>query len=195
MKIRRTPRIRMIARIILASLITGLLMTAGAVTGTAAPASAATQITLCLKNSKSFCADVKDSNDVSGQPVWLHSTSGANDYHWVKVPIPCGGKGDCILGCDAVQCYAFEDAQKPSLCLAASGSQGIELINCGLGTGLNGTPRAAWAKAGTDGSELKNLFWASGGYLTVFGPLANRNPLYVTVIGGASGEWQKWTGQ
>lgn len=195
MTLRRTLPVRAMTRIILATLITGLVMTAGAVTGTAAPASAATQITICLKNSKSFCADVKNSNDVSGQPVWLYSSSGANDYHWVEVPIPCGTSGDCIAGCDSVPCFAFEDAQKPSLCLAASASQGMELINCGLGPGLEGTPRAAWIKDGTDKSELKNAFWVSGGFLTTFGPLANKNPLDVTVQGGASGEWQKWTGQ
>ena len=37
--------------------------------GTAKPASALPVITVCLSNAPSYCADVKNSRNVSGQPV------------------------------------------------------------------------------------------------------------------------------
>jgi hypothetical protein len=192
---RKLRHMHVIVRLALAALVTGGLMTAGVIGVTAARASAAPappKTTICLKNSKSWCVDVKDSKDVSGQPAWLYSSSGAKDDHWIEVPVPCNGTGGCLPNCDIGVCVAFEDAQNTSLCLAATASQGIGLLGCGLANG--GTARAAWFVDG-NGTELKNDFWASGGYLTVFGPLANRNALGVTVLGIASGAWQKWTGE
>lgn len=189
--LRRKPRsLRAMLSLVLAPLLACGVLTATLVAGPASPASAASKITICLKNSTSFCVDVKDSNDVAGQPVWLYSASGAKDYHWLEVPIPCADPG-CIPNCVVANaCVAFEDAQNTSLCLAAAPNQGMDLISCGLGINQGGTPRAAWLYQGTN---LRNIFFSTD-YLTVFGPLANKNPLYVAALNGASGEWQKWIG-
>ena len=95
----RKPRsMRTVLTLVLAPLLACGVLTATLVAGPASPASAASKITICLKNSTSFCVDVKDSNDVAGQPVWLYSASGAKDYHWLEVPIPCTLPG-CISNC------------------------------------------------------------------------------------------------
>jgi hypothetical protein len=155
-----------------------------------AVAAVAPKITICLKSSSSFCVDVKDSKDVSGQPVWLYKSANANDDHFYEVAVPCGATGDCLPGCDMIDCIAFEDVQNTKLCLAATADQKMELIACDLGPGQGGTARAAWHM---NGNYVHNIFWAIQ-YLTAFGPLASGNTLYVDNKGGVSGEWQQWTG-
>jgi hypothetical protein len=181
---------RALLTLVLAPVLICGVLTASLVAGPASPAMALPKITICLKNSTSFCADVKDSKDVSGQPVWLYSASGSKDDHWLEAPVGCLGPMGCDAGCNmAGGCVAFEDAQNPSLCLAASASRGMELISCQPGQG--GTPRADWLFSDTN--QLRNIFWV-GQVLTAFGPLAIKNSLHVINPGSGSGEWQKWTG-
>jgi len=188
--LKRKPRsMRALLTLVLAPVLTCGVLTASLVAGPASPASALPKITICLTNSPSFCVDVKDSRDVNGQPVWLYSASGAKDDHWLEAQVTCLGPAGCDPKCVITSCIAFEDAQNPSLCLAASASQGIELIPCHPGEG--GTPRANWTY--DDTTLLRNIFWTNTA-LTVFGPLANKNPLYAAAINGPSGEWKKWTG-
>jgi hypothetical protein len=176
------------ARLTSCLILTVAVLSTGVALGTASPASAAPEITICLKNSPSFCVDVKDSRDVSGQPVWLYSRSSANDYHWFEVPVPCGSMS-CLPGCDNTSCIAFEDVQKPSLCLAASASEGVDLIPCQLPFG--GTARAAWINS--PATKIRNYFWI-GANLGVNGPLANKNALFVTPSSGGP-IWNQWTGE
>jgi hypothetical protein len=187
--LKRRPRsVRALLALVFApALICGLL-TASLVVGPASPASALPKITICLKNSTSYCLDVKDSKDVSGQPVWLYSASGSKDDHWLEAQVTCLGPMGCNSACQFTYCVAFEDAQDPSLCLAASASRGMELIPCTPGEG--GTDRANWTY--DDTTTIHNIFW--GQNVTVFSPLAITNPVYVAYPGEASGEWQKWTG-
>lgn len=161
----------------------GLLGTTVAVT-TARPASAAPNITICLKNARQFCVAVKDSRNVSGQPLWLHSTRGGRDYHWYEVPVPCATA--CQPGCNFASCIAFEDVQKPSLCLAATARQGTALRACQLGIG--GTPLATWIQNGT---HLRNIFW--GEDLSTASPLRNGGPIALART-GTPRTWQQWTG-
>lgn len=150
-------------------------VTAGLIPGTASPASAITSITICLKNSTSFCADVKNSNDVSGQPIWLYKNTQANDYHWHEAT-----HSDCYNGLSA--CLIFQDLQNTNLCLGASDTAHAVLLPCGYS-------RSQWIANGT---HLHNLFWSRD--LTVAGPLANGNLLFVYPSSGCSGCWQQWTG-
>jgi hypothetical protein len=188
---RKSRSMRALLTLVLAPAIIGGVLTAGLVAGPASPAMASTKVTICLKSSKSFCADVKDSKDVSGQPVWLYSASGSKDDHWIEVPPGCLVNNTCDPRCQITECVAFEDAQNTSLCLAASPSNGIELMSCGnLSNG--GILRALWLYDSS--SEMRNVFTGSLGGLTAFSPLAAGNSLFNAAIGQASGEWQKWTG-
>jgi hypothetical protein len=113
----------------LVPLAAGLLLIAGSITAVLAsapaPASARATVTIHLTNSTSFCADVKNSVDVAGQPIWLFKCASANDYHWVQQSVPTCGVGTC---------WSFKDAQNTSLCLgeAAGGSSvNAVLVGCG----------------------------------------------------------------
>jgi hypothetical protein len=92
-----------IATLALALALGGVLALGAEVPANAAPPN----VTICIAHT-SYCADVKDSQDVAGQPVWLYATSEANDYHWLKIT------ESCTFG----TCYEFQDAQNTSLCLA-----------------------------------------------------------------------------
>jgi hypothetical protein len=187
---RKSRSMRALLTLVLAPALIGGVLTASLVAGPASPAMAASKVTICLKSSTSFCADVKDSKDVSGQPVWLYSASGSKDDHWLEVPVGCLVSGTCDPKCQITECVEFEDAQNTSLCLAASASNGIELISCQKPIN-GGTPRADWLYDSS--SVLRNSFNPGSG-LTAFSPLAIENSLFNAAIGQASGEWQKWTG-
>jgi hypothetical protein len=143
----------------------------------ATPASAAPEITICLKYASSYCADVKNSYDVSGQTIWLYQPSaGAKDYHWYEYVVDCGLSN---------YCYEFVDVQNTSLCLGASSDQRAVLTSCGI-------QRSEWVVTGT--THLRNFFWAED--LTVQGPLYNGDPLFVyPKQPGGTNLWQQWTGQ
>jgi hypothetical protein len=181
-----------------------VLLASAAVVGVgavaASPASAQAEITICLANSRSYCADVEDSVNKSGQPIWLWQPSaGAHDYEWVEYNVPCN---DEVCLCGDSDCVEFEDEQSPGLCLgvAADGDYNLELIGCELGSGglEGGTARAAWYEIpGPNGNYLVSdwLGTASGGYMAVYGPLSNGNLLYAdyySAPGGAA--WEQWTG-
>ena len=175
-----------------ASLLLAMAAFVGVGVVTAGPASAAPEITICLTNASSFCADVKDSDNVSGQPVWLwQPKQGANDYHWYEVPVPCD---DLTCACFGQTCVEFEDAQNTNLCLGVSSNlRGISLIGCEL-TGVNGgTARAAWIQ---EGHYLVNFFLgAHSGYLAVNGPLFNGRYLYPSQsIAPGGSVWEQWSG-
>ena len=122
-------------RQIIFPLIISLLVACGVFAGvsvvTADPASADPVVTICLTNAPSFCADVKNSVNTSGQPIWLYRPQdGAKDYHWIEVSVPCG---DTVCLCPVSNCVEFEDAQNINLCLAASPTgSSVELIGCEL---------------------------------------------------------------
>jgi hypothetical protein len=177
----------------LLTIITGLLIVcgtfAGVSLGTVKPASAAPEITICLTSAPQFCADVQNGDNTSGSAaIWLYRPQdGASDYHWLEVPVGCSLNG-CINACAVANCIAFEDAQAPTLCLAASQSQGADLISCHLVEG--GTARALWIQNGT---HLRNVFW--GEDLTVTGPLFDKRYLYeAPTVASGGNEWQQWNG-
>ena len=95
----------------------------------------------------------------------------------------------CIPVCALTTCLAFADQQNPNLCLAASQTQGTELIACHVAEG--GTARALWTPVG---NQLRNVFWV-GLVLTVNGPLQDKRYLYVAhSVPSGSNVWQQWTG-
>src|SRR5689334_7579304 len=98
------------------------------VTASAAQAVPPQRVTLCLANASSFCADVKNSVNQSGTPIWLYRPNdGANDYLWYYERPRCGVA--CIPECVNTVCAAFVDVQNTNLCLAANQSgNGTELI-------------------------------------------------------------------
>jgi hypothetical protein len=163
-------------------------MFAGVGLGTAKPAFAAPEITICLTNAPQFCADVQNGSNTSGTPIWLYRPQdGASDYQWLEVPVSCGII-QCVEACAVANCIAFEDAQSPGLCLAESPSQGTELISCQISEG--GTQRALWIQNGT---HLRNVY--SGYDLTVTGPLYDKRYLYeAPTVGSGGNEWQQWSG-
>jgi hypothetical protein len=187
----------MIFRRKLISLAAGLVVTCGTFAGvtmaTAGPASASPVITICLTNASAFCADVKDSDNVSGQPIWLYRPQdGAKDYHWYEVPSYCPTMGSATFcACPDQNCILFEDVQNPSLCLAATPTgAGIELINCQYDQG--GTARAEWVQLG---NKLENEFQGGTGFLTVTGPLFSGRYLYTDPpVASGGNEWQQWSG-
>lgn len=164
---------------------------AGVSLATAGPASAAPVVTVCLTNAPGYCADVKDSKNVSGQPVWLYRASdGAKDYHWIEVVPPCSDL-DCL--CPMTNCIMFEDAQNPGLCMGLSSNlYGVSLMNCHLADGTGGTARAAWVQLG---NNLENFFLATQHDLSVNGPLYSGRYLYVAPHVSPGGNvWQQWSG-
>lgn len=168
------------------SLASGLLLAssvlAAVVVGTASPASAAPEITICLTNASQFCADVEDSVNRSGQPLWLYSpAAGAHDYHWYEVSYSCAPG----------TCYKFEDAQDTSLCIyAPSVTAGqVRLGNCGAS-------EAQWyASCFQYQNHLVSMNLGPFGALTVFGPLYNGRFLYAQqCVGSGGATWQAWSG-
>jgi hypothetical protein len=159
--------------------------------GIAGPASADPNITLCLTNAPAFCADVKDSNNTSGTPIWLYRPKdGAKDYHWVVEPLDCT---DATCLCPEEDCVEFEDAQNTNLCLAVTaGNTGISLIGCELAHEQGGTGRAAWYSLG--GNNWANQSLGVNGLLTVSGPLADGRYLYPGHHVSPGGNvWQQWS--
>jgi hypothetical protein len=181
-------------------LASGLVVGVGAVVAT--PAFAQQEITICLANSRSYCADVQDSVNTSGRPIWLWQPSaGAHDYEWGEISVPCNDvTGVCL--CPDEECVEFEDEQSPSLCLGVStdSDHTLELLGCNLGPGglEGGTARAAWYFVqGPNGYYLVSdwLNASNGGYMAVNGPLNNGNLLYADYYSGpGGGVWEQWTG-
>jgi hypothetical protein len=150
------------------------------------PSANSPEITICLKNATSYCADIEGAHNASGATVYLYNKSFSRDYHWYEVPVPCTSFL-CQPGCGNASCFAFEDAQDTSLCLAAGVPEtgSAELISCDIG--LGGTPRATWIQ---DGNEIRNLFYAPG--LLATGEPQSGQRLYVQNL--SQGLWQAWTG-
>jgi hypothetical protein len=172
------------------SLLVAVTTLAGVGVVTAGPASAAPEIKICLTYSSSYCADVKDSTNKSGEPIWLYQKSaGAHDYEWLEEPVPCG---DATCICEGDACVEFVDAQDQSLCLGVSSSlNSIELIGCNLTEG--GTARAAWIYSS---DYLVNFFLgsASGGYLAA-NSASNGSLLYPEYYSAPGGSvWERWSG-
>ena len=145
------------------------------------------RVTLCLANAPQFCADVKNSVNQSGTPIWLYRPgTGAKDYKWYLQRPTCGVA--CIPECAVTICYAFVDVQNTDLCLAASANRGTELISCHLLEG--GTARALWKPIG---NHFRNVFWV-GQDLSVNGPLQDKRYLYVSPsVASGTNVWQAWT--
>jgi hypothetical protein len=189
--LRRLRRpVRLLPRVATLVLI-AVLAALGTVVVTAQPASAAPavppqRITLCLANAPEFCADVKNSVNQSGTPIWLYrARTGAKDYLWYYERPTCGVA--CIPECALTVCVAFVDVQNTNLCLAAAATQGTELIACHLLEG--GTARALWKPIG---NHFRNVFWV-GLDLTVSGPLQDKRYLYVAhSVAPGTNAWQAW---
>jgi hypothetical protein len=145
-------------------------------TAKAAPATAK-DVTLCLTNSRSYCADVKNDSNVSGQTVWLYKSSQAKDYHWIEY------SETCPLGTPGgMSCVGFADAARSSLCMGMNSSKNVVLMSCNA-------MEAAWAL--NSANHLRNATWGPAGLLTV-GSNANGQKLFGAYAGTA---WQKWSGE
>jgi len=175
MSIRRRLSLRAPISLFSSLLLASGVLTTGIILGTAGPASAFPQVTIYLTNSTSYCADVKDSRNVSGQPIWLYKCSQAGDYHFYEV-----GGINCVAGSN---CYNFEDVQNTSLCLSATSGRTVALGTCNAGL-------SAWYRQG--GNHMGNGFYGASGDLTVYSPLSNGDLLYAA--GSSSGAWQQWSG-
>ena len=161
--------------------LTGLMPGASAQPLPGASASAQTgpviRITICLTNARSYCADVKDSSNRSGQPVWLYSSSSARDYHWYEIPATCPG---AVPGSNA--CIAFSDVQNTGLCMGDNGAKNVVLIRCSA-------EEAAWVFNANN--HLRNATWGPQGDLAVTAN-ANKRLLFTTYPGAA--RWERWSG-
>jgi len=159
------------------SLAVSLLMAAGLLTASltvvpAAPASAQATITICLTYASGYCADVKDSDNVAGQPIWLYHPG--NDYHWLLVT-----GVTCVAG---TNCYQFEDAQKPTLCLSTTVGRSIVLGTCNGGTG-------SWYPEGGG-------YYGNGGYGATYTLMVHTDTdgaLLTALPSGTVGYWKRWT--
>jgi hypothetical protein len=181
---RSRRRSRLLVSVMTCLAVTAALFAASTV-GPTTKAFAAPLITICLTESSSYCVDVKSNDNTSGEEVWIWSHGG--DDHWYEIPLGCPSQYECIPACSVSDCLIFQDAENTSLCLAASQTEGADLISCQLAEG--GTARAAWVQVGT---HLVNVFWGPN-QLMVEGPLYNGDPLLVQPY-GAQGGWYQWTG-
>jgi hypothetical protein len=144
----------------------------GLALGTAAPASAAVQVTVCLTNASTQCADVRDSSNTVGTRIWLYAKSGAKDDKWIEAP-----DAGCAV---AVACFYLEDAQNTSLCLATTGTGGaeIKLERC--------NDSGAWYNEGSN--KLGNGFYGANATLITNGS-ATKDYLYAN----RTGNWHQWS--
>jgi len=178
----------------LVRIVASILLVGGVTSGaiaTAGPALAQPQITLCLTNARQYCADVKDSTNRVGEPIWLYTqAAGAHDFHWIEVE--SGGFGVCP---DDAVCYSFEvpaTADGSPLCLGAGNVNGeldAELVYCRFSQGGSGP--ALWIE---DGNWLRNVAYGPE-QLSVWGPLYNGDLLYLTYGPPGGALWQQWSGQ
>lgn len=139
---------------------------------TPSAASAGTTVTICLTYASSYCADVKDGQNVSGQPIWLYEASGSRDYHWILIT-----GVSCVAG---TGCYNFEDAQDTSLCLSTTVGREIELGTCG--------GRGSWYSEG--GNLLGNGAYGAS-YTLMVRSVSDEVPL-TALPKGESGYWESW---
>lgn len=153
---------------------TGLMPVASA-SASAQPA-AVTKVTICLTNSSSFCADVKNDSNTSGQTVWLYSSSKAKSYHWERYAVQCPLQ---LPG--SLNCLAFQDDQTTNLCMGDNGAKNIVLMSCSAA-------EAAWVLNANN--HLRNASWGPQGDLTVASNKSTE-PLYSTYPGSG---WQQWNG-
>jgi hypothetical protein len=134
-------------------------------------------VTLCLTNSSAFCADVKDSSDVSGQQIWLYNKASANDYHWIEFSQTCPGGTP-----GGASCFGFADAQNSNLCMGMNASKNVILVPCS-------STQSSWAL--NSDNHLRSAIWGPAGLLTV-AKNANKYKLFGAYEGTA---WQKWSGE
>jgi hypothetical protein len=170
-------------RIVTAGFLAGII---GIGTGISAPGPASAsvsptaalvaKVTVCLKNSSSYCADVKNSHNHIGEFVYLYKSSQARDYHWYRSPVQCPGQPP-----GSTNCVTFQDTQSADLCMGEDGRQNIVLMRCSDG-------EAAWILTGHH--HLRNISWGPQGNLTVAKP-ANTQQLLGFYLGYG---WQQWTG-
>jgi hypothetical protein len=140
---------------VVASVLLACGLLAGIGVAAAGPASALPEISICLTNAPTYCADVKDANNTPGASIWLWRTSdGANDYKWLEWQVPCT---DSICICEASSCLEFQDAQDPGQCLGTN-QAGNAIILLGCQTLQGGTPRAAWIYSNNFPNNLES--WA-----------------------------------
>jgi hypothetical protein len=140
------------------------------VTVAAPSASAAPGVLICLHDHPTACATVHNDNNVSGNAVVLYS-QGGTDGRWIT------RSHDCTL--TGITCFYIEDAQAPTLCLTATGTNGspIQLKPC--------SDSGSWYNQG--GFHLGNGVYGASGDLDAQVVGANQ-PLY-SLYGGKDTIW------
>jgi hypothetical protein len=152
----------------------------GSVAATAPAAAAAVRpdvpvVTICLTYARSFCADVKNARNVSGQPIWLFKASGAKDYHFYDVNVNCPLTG--VPGC-----AEFVDVKNTALCIGVRNNRNVVLLGCNAFA-------AEWVQVA---QGVHYIHWANQvEYLTVSSPV---NRKLLTINFKHAGGWQQWTG-
>src|ERR1700722_167994 len=112
-------------------------------------------ITISLSNASKWCIGPMNANNVSGQPIWLVTCSGAGDDHWMEV-------GSGADQCSVNSCDLFELANDTSLCLDGATSDGtVVLHSCGNHT-IN---TECWYPVTSE--HFANCAWGGGILLSV----------------------------
>jgi hypothetical protein len=129
-------------------------------------------VTVCSRHNTAYCADVKGNSNTKGTAIWLQH-NGADDK-WIMVTMSCTRIG--------LSCVKIEDAQKPTLCLTATGPNGahIALETCGQ--------QGAWYDQG--GGELGNGWYGESGDMDTQG-VGSGYYLYA-VDAAAGGKYLTW---
>jgi hypothetical protein len=145
------------------------MLTTGLAAATASPASAASEITVCLKNAPKWCADVRNNSNTAGTRIWLWSNG--SDDKWIETT---------NVSCVAGVCFNLEDAQNTSLCLTATGTNGaeIKLEKC--------NNAGSWYNEG--GNMLGNGFYGANGSL-----IANAAGQGDYLYSSRTGAWHQWS--
>jgi hypothetical protein len=148
-------------------------------------ASAAPNITIYLTNASSFCADVKDSVNKAGTPIWLYHCSQGKSEHWYDF-----GSQACDMSGQYI-CDVFIDTRNQSLCLGVNAARSAVLVS---GDSVNHPTTCEWVVDTGGENGWRNAAWGAMGDLTVRGNVQG-DLLFATETsnGDCPGCWWRWT--
>ena len=143
-------------------------------------------VTIYLTNASSYCADVKDSNNVSGTTIWLYKCAQGKSEHWYEIDgVDCGTSGQYI-------CSYFIDVRNTSVCLGMNGSRNVVLQGCGS-NGNGYRTSELWITDTGSENGWRNFDWGSNGDLAVASDKQGDKLYGTNASAGCGGCWYHWT--
>jgi hypothetical protein len=184
-------RLAVFAASVAITTMSAFLSAGGAAAAPAAPLIPDTpNVTIFLKNSPSFCADIKNDNNHAGATIWLYKCSQSKSDHWYEIDgVDCGTTGQFI-------CSYFIDVQNygaNSVCLGMTGARNVVLQTCG-NNGNEYLTSELWIQDTGSENGWRNYNWGPSGDLAVASNTAT-DPLFGVDAGGGGGCqcWYRWS--